>query len=42
MYIVLLQGRIFCRYLSVPFHLWCHLVPGNLCWFFVWITIYWW
>jgi hypothetical protein len=34
MYIVLLQGEIFCRHQLGPFHLWCHLVLGFLCWFF--------
>jgi hypothetical protein len=38
MCIVLLQGSIFCRYLSGPFDLCCHLVLGFLCWLFVWMT----
>jgi hypothetical protein len=41
MHIVLLQDEIFCRHQLSPFDLWCHLVLGFLCWFFiflVWMT----
>jgi hypothetical protein len=35
MYIMLLPDKkIFCRHQVSPFGLWCHLVPGFLCWFF--------
>jgi hypothetical protein len=34
MYIVLLQGETFYRHQLSPFDIWCHLVPGFLCWFF--------
>jgi hypothetical protein len=36
MHIVLLQGEIFYRHQLGPFDtiLWCHVVPGFLCWFF--------
>jgi hypothetical protein len=34
MYIVLLQGEIFCRHLLGPFGLWGHLVAGFHCWLF--------
>jgi hypothetical protein len=37
-YIVLLLDEIFCRHLLGPFGLWCHLVLGFLCWFFVWMN----
>jgi hypothetical protein len=39
MYTVLLLNVIFCRCLSGPLDLWCHLIPEILCWFFfVWMT----
>jgi hypothetical protein len=38
MHIVLLQGGMFCRHLSVLLDLWCHLILGFLCWFFIWMT----
>jgi hypothetical protein len=31
-------GEIFCRQQLGPFGLWCDLVLGFLCWFFVWMT----